>query len=378
MDEDSSLTSIPIRASLLTAAVLVLLGCSGGDHSVAEPEPSSGDASGPWRTIFAAFAVTCGITKTGVTYCWGANDRGQLGNGTQTQRTVPTRVATTQRFTTIAGDYYTVCGVTDASEVYCWGATSSGYALTPRLVQAGLRARDVAVADGAACAVGTDDVVSCWATTSGPPVTPTPVSATLRFRALSGSAGRFCAVTVSGDAYCWIVDRGVGLGALSREPASQALTSIVTGGYWAYSGPSTLHACGLTADGTGYCWGNNELGQLGDGTQTTRSMSVRTLGVMKFASIGARDGRTCGLGLDGLGYCWGFADVIGPNGINTTPKVIDPALRLSAVSVGTRHTCVVTPGGAGYCWGAGGFGQLGHGDTPDYVASPQRVMDPAQ
>jgi hypothetical protein len=338
--------------------------------------PPGADETGPWRRIFAGFAMTCGVTKTDVTYCWGSNERGQAGDGTQVQHNVPTKVNTTLRFTKMAGDRFTMCGVTDASEVYCWGGTSSGSAPIPRLVRAGLQARDVAVGDVGMCALQTDGVVSCWSLTGEAPATPTPVSATLRFGALYGVEGRFCAVTVSGDAYCWMSSDGAVVGAVTREPASQVLTSIATAGSLPPTGPNTLHACGLTADGTAYCWGINDYGQLGDGTQTARSASVRTSGATKFATIGARGGRTCGLGLDGRGYCWGLADVVGPGGINVTPKVIAPALRLAAVAVGTQHTCVLTPGGAAYCWGAGGSGQLGIGDTPQYTATPQRVLDP--
>jgi alpha-tubulin suppressor-like RCC1 family protein len=357
--------------------MLTLSACGNGGTSDALTNPPGTDATGPWRQIFGAYAVSCGVTKTGETYCWGANDRGQLGDGTQIQRNAPTKVATTERFVTITGDRYTVCGVTEAGDVYCWGFTAGAVASTPRLVQPGLRARDVAVTDVSACALGTDGVVSCWSATGAPPARPTPVSATLRFRAIAGAEGRFCAVAVSGDAYCWTADDDAAVGAVTRQPAGPPFVSIATGGGAALGTPSTLHACGLTADGTAYCWGVNDLGQLGDGTTTPRPSPVRTAGAAKFASIGARGGRTCALGLDGLGYCWGFADVIGPNGVNTSPKVIDPALRLASVSLGTRHTCAVTPGGAGYCWGAGGSGQLGHGDTPDYVATPQRVLDPS-
>jgi len=357
------------------AATLTLSACGSGGVDDVAPPPGT-NASGPWRQIFAGYAVTCGVTKAGDTYCWGANDRGQLGDGTQTQRLVPARVSTTERFAAITGDRSTVCGVTDAGDVYCWGFTSNGFALTPRLVQPGLRARDVAVAEVAVCALDVDGVVSCWSTTGVPPAAPTPVSAPLRFRALAGNEGRFCAVALGGDPYCWTTDDQTAVGAVTREPASQALSSIATGGGAPLGGPNTLHACGLAPDGTAYCWGTNDLGQLGDGTTTRRTSAVRTAGGAKFASIGARGGRTCALGLDGLAYCWGFADVIGPGGVNVAPKVIDPALRVASVSVGTRHTCLVTPNGAGYCWGAGGSGQLGHGDTPDYVAAPQRVLDP--
>jgi alpha-tubulin suppressor-like RCC1 family protein len=44
--------------------------------------------------VLGGNAFTCGVTTTGQGYCWGQNFAGKLGDGTETDRTTPTPIAT--------------------------------------------------------------------------------------------------------------------------------------------------------------------------------------------------------------------------------------------------------------------------------------------
>jgi len=63
---------------------------TGADTSSAEPVAVSGGLS--FTTMAVGSSITCGLTGTGTAYCWGANRTGNLGDGTLTNRNVPTPV----------------------------------------------------------------------------------------------------------------------------------------------------------------------------------------------------------------------------------------------------------------------------------------------
>ena len=67
-----------------------------------------------------------------------------------------------------------------------------------------------------------------------------------------------------------------------------------------------VHTCGLTSGGAAYCWGNNDGGELGDGSTDRRLTPVAVAGGLTFASLTAGWVHTCGLTSGGAAYCWGY------------------------------------------------------------------------
>ena len=86
----------------------------------------------PAGVSFAAVSAggghTCGITAAGAAYCWGRNSSGDLGDGTTTDRLSPALVAAPAgvSFTAVSAGGDHTCGVTAAGAVYCWGSNSRG------------------------------------------------------------------------------------------------------------------------------------------------------------------------------------------------------------------------------------------------------------
>jgi alpha-tubulin suppressor-like RCC1 family protein len=121
-----------------------------------------------------AFAShSCGVTTDDRAYCWGSNDRGQLGDGTTTTRLKPVAVAGGLRFSGVSPGYDHTCGVTTGSAGYCWGYNyfgqlgdgsplGDGEHLSPVAVAGGLQLRAVSTGQAHSCGVTTDNRAYCW------------------------------------------------------------------------------------------------------------------------------------------------------------------------------------------------------------------------
>lgn len=148
----------------------------------------------------------------------------------------------------------------------------------------------------------------------------------------------------------------------------------------------THHTCALTDMGQVRCWGNNELGQLGDGTTDNSTTPVVVNEVpgapfelaISISANGAMDwdylttGHTCALLLFGAVACWGDNQYgqlgngeAGYGLMNPQPTYLPTIDDAISISAGTQHVCAVHRSGAVSCWGFNYHGQLGDGSTVD-------------
>jgi alpha-tubulin suppressor-like RCC1 family protein len=150
------------------------------------------------------------------------------------------------------------------------------------------------------------------------------------------------------------------------------------------------HTCALTADGTAYCWGNNESLQLGvprGETTCVRRLSdrqvacelrpTRVSGNVRFVHISAGGAHTCGLSDDRRIYCWGdnLHGQLGVPGLreSDTPTLIAVDGLFTDVAAGGEFTCAIRSDASIWCWGANDFGQLGLATIGFGSASPRPV-----
>jgi alpha-tubulin suppressor-like RCC1 family protein len=181
---------------------------------------------------------------------------------------------------------------------------------------------------------------------------------------------RVCAIH-SGAAKCWgnqsMGELGNNLGSSSSVPTnvvglSTNVTDIDTSDQ-AYGGFS----CAVHS-GAAKCWGNNSVGQLGDGTTTVSVTPVTVSGLSSGVSkIATGETHACAVLIDGTVKCWGN-NSNGQLGDGTTTSSLVPvtvsgiASGATKISLGFRHSCALVSGGV-KCWGANGSGQLGNGTT---------------
>ncbi|HWT85506.1 MAG TPA: hypothetical protein VN177_07015 [Myxococcales bacterium] len=196
---------------------------------------------------------------------------------------------------------------------------------------------------------------------------------------LSAGTSHTCAV-VAGEARCWGANDKGQLGRAGSASYVPVQPLGVTGTVTAIAAGWT-HTCavvnGAIANGEVWCWGDDTYGQLGDGSSGTASSGPTPRKVASLAgvvAIAAGSGHTCAATATQL-FCWGRNDFgqvgdgtnIGPR---LAPTVVLGVSAPSAIGLGELHTCALISSGLS-CWGANGAGQLGNGTiTPSKTPSP--------
>ncbi len=120
-------------------------------------------------------------------------------------------------------------------------------------------------------------------------------------------------------------------------------------------------ACARLSSGRVRCWGRNDAGQIGDGTELDRSTPRDVVGLNDAVSLSVQSNRSCVVHEDGGVSCWGDSWLPGQPEPDRTPFRIPGIDDAVTVHVGDFHACVIRRGGAVSCWGSNQSGQLGSG-----------------
>ena len=175
-----------------------------------------------------------------------------------------------------------------------------------------------------------------------------------------------CGIRTDGTLWCW-----GSIGDISEDLPRQVTTPAPGG--WASITAGQDHVCATRADGTLWCWGDNSQGQLGIGSHTGQDLpqQVTTPARGGWASVTGGAFHTCATRTGGTLWCWGRND-LGQLGIgNLTSQdlpqaVITPASAgWASVTGGEYHTCATRTDGTLWCWGSNENGQLGNGNHTD-------------
>lgn len=413
------LTVTEISAGLNRTCAITAVGdvyCWGWEYGLTPQKIPGGIA---FRKIDLGDNHSCGLTGEGKAYCWGTNHRGQLGDGTTTNRGAPTPVApewgstTPLTFAQISAGGAHTCGVVPTGWVYCWGwgefgqlgnghTISSYYPLSYQSIYGGVT--EVSAGGEHTCAITAGDrpenappgIGVCWGRDvwgqlgdggfSPPPfydplhpveafrTTPVPVTGGIIFSQIRAGGAHTCGLDRDGRAACWGEN---GSGKLGDGTTRDQHTPVAVANEGAFSHISSggRHTCGISTGGIGYCWGLNQNGEVGDGTTTQRNTPV-VVAPFTFDRLSAGGNHSCALTVSDAAYCWG-ANYSGQLGDGTTTERTTPAgvvggVAFWQISEGLDHSCGLTVAGVAYCWGDNLYGKLGDGTTT-HRASPTPV-----
>lgn len=301
-----------------------------------------------WYSMDGGYDQTCGVGTDQRAYCWGLNGSGQLGDGTVDDTNVPVAVApganTGNAWVSVsAGSDYSTCGIGIDAKAYCWGENADGR-----------------LGDGT-----TDDTNVPVAVIGGPTF----------WSSVRVGNTHACGVGNDEEAYCWgnNVSGALGDGTTVNSPVP---VQVVGGPQrWAEVSAGFDHTCGIGTDRRAYCWGNNDDGELGDGSTDDTAVPVQVQAGDNVSgnwdSIVTGYDATCAIGSDGQAYCWGW-DKSGQLGNGGAGNQVQPvrvelpmgvSVRILSMDAYGEHVCAVSTGNIVYCWGYNGEGQLGNGAT---------------
>ena len=368
----------------------------GNGRSTGDPRDNSEDSPLPVKvldesdvtTIEAGGLHSCALHKDGTITCWGSNPYGELGNGqstgdrddTSADSAVPVKVVDISDATAIAVGGWNSCALHRTGEVSCWGSNSFGEL-------------------GNGQSTGDPDDTS---TDSAVPVKVLGISDAT---AIEVGGWHVCALHRTGEVSCWGRNRRDELGN-GESPGERQLsdvpvkvlgisdaTAIAAGGD---------HTCALHRDGTMSCWGSNSHGELGNGQSTSNPLDtsadspvpVKVLGISDATAITAGGSHSCALLRTDEVACWGenrlgqlgngestgirddySADSAVPVKVAGLPAETSTTASSSAatipesqntavaISMAAEHSCALSQTGEVFCWGANWDSQLGNGQS---------------
>ena len=207
--------------------------------------------------------------------------------------------------------------------------------------------------------------------------------------ALSGGGDHSCGIWKNGELWCWGDNSVAALGNSGFEgetsiPIKTQLSGVVTSVSSGWG-----HSCAIDDKGVAWCWGENTLGQCGDGTsdqvdEPTMVKGLESAGGVVSISGGA--GHSCAATGNGQVWCWGLNEdgELG-DGTNWDHIVAKPSIGITGavqVALSSWHSCARTDVGDVYCWGDnydGIAGETAGSDLADFPRSKilRRVVQPS-
>ena len=335
-------------------------------------KPTNVPADFTYVQISAGWDHSLALGSDGNTYAWGWNYYGELGDGTNTDRTTPVKVGKPAGLTYVqisAGVYHSLALGSDGN-TYAWGSNNYGQ-----------------LGDG----------TTTQRTTPVKVGKPTGKPKDFTYVQISAGYQHSLALSSDGNAYAWgdNIEGELGDGTTTHSQTSPVKVGKPTGKPTDFTYVQINGGCSYSlavgSDGYAYAWGYNNYGQLGNNTTRDSSVPVRVRNPAKpnDANKGLKAAQIIGgyehslaMDSDGYTYAWGRNDY-GQLGNNTSSgysdanpvpvRVRDPAspsdaskgLKAVQLSAGEYYSLALGSDGNAYTWGANGNGQLGNNTTKD-------------
>ena len=366
--------------------------------------------SNPFTDVDLGLDHACAIGEDGHSWCWGYDNRGQIGTGGSTPATCdgsrctrPTEMnvlieGSVPRWNDISAGEEVTCAIRASdSSLWCWGSNADGRmgasdtvssSDEPVLIDPSAHT-EVDNEERSGCAIRmTDSSLWCWGENSRGQVGQGSTGADVYGPTQVPYGTTWDQVSV-GDEFVLAVSEGWfwgwgynNDGELGTGATGGTTHPGVTG--FAGSAPEAGKdtACALDVLGAAHCWGANSRGQVGNGEATFADVTTPALvsGNHRFDHFALGDSFSCAVTTAGALYCWGYnryeqlgvGQAFWDLSQSAEPMRVGSDSDWTKVSAGGDSACGLRENGTLWCWGRNHRGQLGLGDTDDR-ASPTRL-----
>nr|WP_315186261.1 T9SS type B sorting domain-containing protein [uncultured Flavobacterium sp.] len=337
-----------------------------------------------WKTVKSGDFHTLGIKTDGTLWAWGDNAKGQLGDGTTTNKNIPTKIGSSSDWQSIfPGELCSFAIKTDGS-LWAWGINVSGILGDGSIIDKHIPTRIgndynwKFVSNNAynTLAQKNDNSIWAWGSNSNGTLgngtntdSQIPVQVENETTWKSISAGALFSTGIKNDGTIWAWGSGY-FGELGNGNLGNVNTPTQIGilNDWTSISASNHTILAKKNDGTLWGWGLNKYGELGDAT-TNRSNFPKQIGTSSdWDIVGIGPGNSYGVKTDGTLWTWGdnTAGQLGNSNFSTNylPSQITTSFSIQDISLGNLSATVLTTQKDLYSWGSNEQGQFGNGQLP--------------
>lgn len=254
------------------------------------PEPRKVPSFAKWKTVQNDDYHTCGLTQTGTIWCWGPVP---TEDPTLVVSDEPVQQGTDSDWAFLEVDDNQRCAIKTNGTLWCAGYISSSqdqgytdgegqnggtfvYVKDFQQMAPGRKWKSVTIGDINWCAIDINDDLYCWGKgryggngdgTLADRTQPVKIKAPGPWVMVSSSLWNTCAVNTAAALYCWGANSdGEGGGFAPEQPSPYlVLTPLRIPGTWQSISMATSGQCGVKTNSSGWCWGTNSAGEIGNG-----------------------------------------------------------------------------------------------------------------
>jgi alpha-tubulin suppressor-like RCC1 family protein len=313
------------------------LGQLGIGNKVKQISPAQVGTATNWVFVSAGTEHSLAINRLGELYAWGNNANGLLGNGTKTPQVapIPEKIGSATNWVSVSAGSTHSLAINSNGQLWTWGKNDSGQLANNTLV---------------------DKLI------------PIQIGTVTNWVSVSAGSSHSTAINSDGELWTWGYNGHGQLGNATKLDSQIPIKipSTTPGATWISVSCGTGYSMAITSVGELWIWGENDKGQLGDGTIEDNPNPKKISGNWVLAD-GATN-HSMAINSDGELWTWGGGSAGQLGNASTTDqpfpiKIISPATNWVSFCAGTFCSVAVTADGESWAWGYNNVGQLGIGTS---------------